>query len=745
MKRLLLGVSMVAVLALGPMAWAQTIDTTTSQTQGTNQTTEPADPTDPTALAVSDTVTVPVRALVQTALPAEPSPVSFGLGSAVIEGIDPTLTQGVTFEGYARKVEVPVTDGTTKIGQVLVMSVAKGDRTEQIDAQGLTAQFEADEDALFPDKPITVQGNRPALIAALQRLAEDDAPEETVVKDDSSDDDSSDGAASNAARNDDLASYQAPDAEKVVPEDEPVTTVNVTVEGCEMRIDETQGVAIQQSRTETLEDGIVIDRGTCTDSEQRYTLKQTYTGCPDEVDLEELTAWPQFKTVYLDGKGVTTTVSDCTPDTDTPFSISENTKTCPVSVNLPERQAIVQSVLTYKDRSGKTVQARGCEPSETVGPLPMTQDTSSCQLRHDFAAGGSEELGMWVYTLEGQPYQATPCLPTGRTFPHTIVTSANGQYICQPVVVGADVLILGRTEIAVDGVKQYISECAPVESATQTLQSTTDGCMDISAWTHDIEGSVSYGQERFFYLKPNGTREYVTECQTSDVTYLHDLTPVSWQYHDDALFAYRLYTISIKVGGVDQVIAVSQLRPGAAQFPYIEYGVTYQGTGVFSYEGCEKFEATEKVTAYTRPDGTTYTKPMGPGTAKKVGDVCTTSRPDVSSKWELYDFSHTALIGAGTARSYCRFTATRTVTREDGTVVLEEPAYKVGVGRTNDAVSTDGTGFAYCTSGFGGCPRTIADAYAVNTYGGSATFEQLCPNAHPTDAEVDTWLGELGW
>jgi hypothetical protein len=78
-------------------------------------------------------------------------------------------------------------------------------------------------------------------------------------------------------------------------------------------------------------------------------------------------------------------------------------------------------------------------------------------------------------------------------------------------------------------------------------------------------------------------------------------------------------------------------------------------------------------------------------------------------------------------------------------VVLEEPAYKVGVGRTNDAVSTDGTGFAYCTSGFGGCPRTIADAYAVNAYGGSATFQQLCPNAHPSDIEVDTWLGELGW
>jgi hypothetical protein len=33
MKRLLLGVSMVAVLALGPLAWAQAIDATASQTQ----------------------------------------------------------------------------------------------------------------------------------------------------------------------------------------------------------------------------------------------------------------------------------------------------------------------------------------------------------------------------------------------------------------------------------------------------------------------------------------------------------------------------------------------------------------------------------------------------------------------------------------------------------------------------------------------------------------------------------------
>ncbi|CCG42341.1 hypothetical protein PHAMO_380009 [Magnetospirillum molischianum DSM 120] len=61
----------------------------------------------------------------------------FSLGT--VEGINPALLSGVTAKGYARKVEA----GPQTVGQVLVTSVAKGDRKETISAEGLTAQFDA--------------------------------------------------------------------------------------------------------------------------------------------------------------------------------------------------------------------------------------------------------------------------------------------------------------------------------------------------------------------------------------------------------------------------------------------------------------------------------------------------------------------------------------------------------------------------------------------------------------------------
>ncbi len=722
MKHLFLGASVAAVLAFGPAAWAQTADATTSQTSVTTNVTAPADP----ALAVADTVIVPVVPQLEMALPADtPLAVKFNLPNAkTIEGIDPKLTDGVTFEGYARKVEVPLTNGTSKIGQVLVTSVSRGDRSEVIDAQGLSSQFQAEEsDSLFPDKTVDVSGSRPALIAALQRLMDQPTEEEEKTKVEADNgttgNDGADGTGGGAS-NPDAAAYQSPDTTGAsVGKADPVQGVTLTTEGCDIRVDLEQGIAIQQNRTETTEDGVVTDAGTCADGDKRYPLTRNYSACTDAIDLTALTATPQYQLYYTDGGGGTNMVGDCQPDTEAATAIVEDTNACPVSVDLTAgaEKAIIQAALVYTNRSGAIVQVRGCEASANVVPVDMVQDVDACSLRHDFDKRQSEELGAWTYEQGGLIYQATRCLPTGRAFPHTTVTSANGAYICTPIVANGMVTIQGREQITVDGVSQYISDCAPVDSAQQALQSTTDGCNNIATWTHDIAGGISYGQERFYFLRPDGQREYVTECQTSAVTYTHSHTQAGWQNHDEALYAYPLTTVSILVGGIDQSIAISQLLPGTPQMVYLDAGTLTQGTGSYTYEGCTKYETTNSVKAWSRPDGSTYSKPIGPGASKPVGDACTYSRPTSSADWKNLTSPNGAYVHPTTI---CNYEATRSVIR-DGTLISQETARR------------QSGAFEQCTKVVG------------SWEGNEDRYECVGVCRTPSSQGIAGWLLELGW
>ena len=80
------------------------------------------------AESLTDTVTVPAwpKAVVDLVEDSKTVPASFALGQ--IEGIDPKLLQGVTANGFARKVAVE----DQSVGQVLITTVAKGDKEEEI-------------------------------------------------------------------------------------------------------------------------------------------------------------------------------------------------------------------------------------------------------------------------------------------------------------------------------------------------------------------------------------------------------------------------------------------------------------------------------------------------------------------------------------------------------------------------------------------------------------------------------------
>ncbi|WP_141400601.1 hypothetical protein [Magnetospirillum sp. 15-1] len=598
MRRKVLAVCALLTFLSSP-AWSQTSPTPTTQPNATP--------------AQQDMIAIPVWPTAAVPLPdSQPAPVSFAMGK--IDGISPELVSGVTAKGYARKVSV---EGQS-VGQVLVTTVARGDREEIISTDGLSAQFDAKgANQLFPEKTVEVQGSKTALVAALERLA---TPKKEAAKTELPKDEKAQNAVgASQPKNDLAAGYQSPtvSATPAPEQKDPVTDNRVTTEGCSVRVDMTQELAIQQSKLQTFTDGTLTTDGSCTDSDTKFPIKRSYATCPiDILDLAKLQAWPQYTLYYVDTAGETHTVSECAKDGDSPYMIVEDESQCPISLDFANAKAVPQAALIYTNRNNAPVQARGCADSTKSAAIPMTESVLNCPLRNDFAASKSYERSMWTYTRNGLTYQAAPCGDTGRVFSHeTVYADLAGAYICTPItnMTTKTVILQSRKRVTIDDVPQFITDCTP-DTSTKGIFSTTDGCMDPSKWTHDIANSVSYGQERFWYAKADGSREYVTQCQNSTVTYPHSVTITGYQYHDDQRWAYPLSTITISVNGTPYTVASSGILAGAPQIPYVLDSTQSIPDGTTTNEGCQTYQNTVLTDIYKRPDDTIYSVPKGVGT-----------------------------------------------------------------------------------------------------------------------------------
>jgi hypothetical protein len=603
-----------ALLFLSFPAWAQTAPASAG--------TEAAPVSDTATAPVSDRVAVPIWPTIAVPLPEmQPAPASFSLGA--VDGVPPELVSGVTAKGYARKVPVD----NQVIGQVQVLTVSKGDREETISTEGLVAQFDAGETSqLFPEKTLEVQGSKAALIAALQRLSTGQA--DKADKPDTRDEVSQNQTSPGGTQNDQASGYQTPTVSAVptTQEKDPVVDMRVTRQDCPVRVDVAQGRAFQQTKEQTFTDGALTSEGQCSDSEVSYVLKKNYLACPNDiVDLAAMTAWPQFVWSYTDDAGESHQVGECAKDEETVYTITEDEARCPVFLDYSASQAVPQAALVYTNRNNAAVEVPGgCKASTKSAAVPMTENVANCPMRHDFTAGITAELSMWTYVRGGVTYQAAPCADTGRTFAHEVVyTDAAGGYVCTPItnLTTKTVTLQSRKRITVDGVPQFITDCTP-DTSTHAILPTTNGCSDPSKWTHDLDAGVSYGQERFYYPKADGSPEYVTPCQNSSATYAHSVSITGYQNHDDQLWAYPLTTVTISIGGSPYTVASSEVLPGEAQIPYTSAGTVDQPSGQSSYFECDAYRETTRYERWIRPDGTEYLKPMGPGATTGPINVC---------------------------------------------------------------------------------------------------------------------------
>lgn len=348
------------------------------------------------------------------------------------------------------------------------------------------------------------KGNREALLDAMQNLSERSGEVRPVNNDKTDQTDSSPHTTLSGNTPREQASIEAA-LPTFTPKEEPF--IFITSDGCEILVDEAQGVAIVQQRT--LTDG--EETSGCSESLTRYPLTRVYNDCPLNEDVESLTVYEQYTVGYVDPRtGGRVEVKGCTRDEDRTISMISVKDGCPPLITNDE--AIIQSKLIYyKDGIEHTVAS--CSP--TVESYALFKTNADCSIRHDFEDGLSYQQVKQAYNTDEQTVivPASICRDDDeQSYPHITTKDT-----CTPTIADDEVIFNFRKFIEVNGEIMYITECTP--DLTKNTPVLSENCT-ASPYEHDFNTGQSYRKKNYYYMDGD-KRVNVLTCVVSEETLTH--------------------------------------------------------------------------------------------------------------------------------------------------------------------------------------------------------------------------------
>jgi hypothetical protein len=299
-----------------------------------------------------------------------------------------------------------------------------------------------------------------------------------------------------------------------------------TSEGCEIKVDLDQMIAIVQQKT--LEDGKEVIA--CSDSFTRYPITSEYSSCSVLIDIENLKAYEQKTLGYIDPETAgRIEVQGCTADEERFVAINETDEGCTDYVG---ESTVTKQTRLYYELKGIQTTVQECSRTDTT--YDIIKSTASCSIRHDFDGGKSYQQYRQTYVKDGVTIEIASCQDNADvTFAHQVTRET-----CSPLVEGDSVIFQERKYITVDGKRQYINECAP--NAEKTAEVVKESCAS-PAYTHDFDSGQSYRNVNYFYLD-NSKAVVVKSCVASEETFTHYTdTGVCEDQNDDSQKHSKIY------------------------------------------------------------------------------------------------------------------------------------------------------------------------------------------------------------
>lgn len=391
----------------------------------------------------------------------------------------------------------------------------------------------------------------------------------------------------------------------------PQTTYEVTEDGCAPRVDRVHERVIIQNRTQTFEDGRMIEEGPCTDSLEFYPVMKNYLceGCTDEVHLEARRAYSRYQEYWNDRENIRHPLGEALyTDLTRPYVFEEESGNCQPMVDLEAGLAYKAVETVYHNLHHIRVVVEGCHRSQQV-PVPLIQTAAGCELTHDFAANRSYQQERFVYRLDGLEREAAPCRSVEPAYPHAF--SEQG---CRPITDALTNTLVNtvRRTIQINHQTRFITdECEPHPNQN-ALQITRDGCE--GEYYHDFHALRSYLKKRYFYRRVAG-REYVTPCLRTGEFIDQDPEPQGGYEHNDALRLstprYAMYLNTPDQGRI--FLDAPRVRGQLGQTNYVLVQNEHRPTENFYFEGCFRRTHTQSIDVYHRADNSVYDHILGPG------------------------------------------------------------------------------------------------------------------------------------
>lgn len=502
MKKIVTVSAFLSVIALST-AWAQTTQTAqpaTTQESAESQTSA----TDPSqAGELMETQKIPFSVIRDSKTDSIEARIADLRTAASDIGINQMVITG-------KKEEVKNADGSRDIRIIwdrAYRMTEEGDRKDTVITAPLESEIQVIGDLKSGDQ-FAAEGSAMELLAAWDRLKTDEEKDEEDKEEVEKEDvaaDNSPGGGVGSDQPDQKSDFESPDF--AVAENPEIT---VTTDGCSVRVDIQQMVAVVQERT--LEDGQEI--APCEDTLTRYPLEKAFSSCPLVFDTDAGNAYEQY-------------------------------------------------VLSYNDPTSGQIEVQGCTQDDDR-VIAISEDFEGCGLYHDFGQQKSFIQSKLTYFYQGAKQTLQDCSQTDEFYTHEITENT-----CNPIVNEDTVTFQNRVKIDVDGTTQYLSDCEPDASTTTAVLS--EACQS-PRYTHDFDSGQSYLNKNYYYMK-DGSRVNVGNCVQSTTSFVHNLDETECSAsNDDTNKETTLYARTYIEETSGNKTFISTCNPVAPKIPYVANG-----------------------------------------------------------------------------------------------------------------------------------------------------------------------------
>jgi len=281
-----------------------------------------------------------------------------------------------------------------------------------------------------------------------------------------------------------------------------------TAEGCEVRIDETLGMAIVQTKQIQGDDEL----SDCADSATTYSLERNYEECTDYIDYQTNRAYKQYTLGYNNPDvGGRIQIYGCTINKEQYAEIIEDTSACSIRNDFKTNESIQQSRILYEDENGGIILLQNCSDTET-------------KYLHQS-------------TFDG----------------------------CSDEVADSSVILNSRKFITVNNKVQYITECLPQDGAITIHEET---CQD-NEYEHDFLTNQSYQMKTFFYYK-NNQRINIKECIKSEDSLIHKYDTNDCKVVNDDTGLKTQYFAKTYIEDAGGKVFIKDCEESGVPIPYVQ-------------------------------------------------------------------------------------------------------------------------------------------------------------------------------